>query len=172
MAKTYPITITYLEMKAPPLQPVSVPAEQIAIIRAYTPPIHFYRYLYNTIGAGHIWVNRRRLDDEALAKIVHDPDVRIYVLHYEGCPAGYAELDFRKTGEAELAYFGLMPDYTGRGLGRFFLNQAIHTAWAENIDRLIVQTCTQDHPAALPLYQRMGFTPYAQSDDVLEAIDD
>jgi hypothetical protein len=25
---------------------------------------------------------------------------------------------------------------------------------------VIVETCTLDSPAALPLYQRMGFTPY------------
>ena len=30
---------------------------------------------------------------------------------------------------------------------------------------------TLDHPRALPLYQRMGFTPYAQEEAVLEEVD-
>jgi len=29
-------------------------------------------------------------------------------------------------------------------------------------DRLIVRTCTLDHPAALPLYQKCGFAPTGQ----------
>jgi hypothetical protein len=30
-----------------------------------------------------------------------------------------------------------------------------------------VQTCTLDHPAALPLYQKLGFTPVAQKKEVV-----
>ena len=172
MGKTYPITITHLEMLAPLSQAVPRPAGQLAIIRAHEPPVHFYRYLYNTVGASHVWVDRRRLDDAALADIIHAPKIEIYVLHVGGCPAGYAELNFAKPAEADLAYFGLMPEFTGRGFGRFFLAETIHIAWARDIERLTVQTCTMDHPAALPLYQRLGFSPYAQSEDVLEGIDE
>jgi len=172
MGKTYPITITHLEMLAPLAQVVPRPSCQIAIIRAHNPPVHFYRYLYNTVGASHVWVNRRRLGDEALAQIIHDPGIEIYVAHLDGNPAGYIELKFLETREAEISYFGLMPDYTGRGLGRFFLAEAIRIAWARDIERLTVQTCTKDHPAALPLYQRLGFSPYAQSEDVLEELEE
>lgn len=140
---------------------------KIAIIRAKDLPVHFYRYLYETVGASHSWIDRTRLDDETLGAIINDDDVEIYVLHVDGCPAGYAELDFRNKGAEELAYFGLMPEYTSRGLGKFFLSSAIHTAWAHDIERLTVQTCTLDHPAALPLYQKLGFTPYAQTAQVL-----
>jgi hypothetical protein len=34
-----------------------------------------------------------------------------------------------------------------------------------------VQTCTLDHPRALPMYQRMGFSPYAQEEAELEELD-
>jgi hypothetical protein len=30
-----------------------------------------------------------------------------------------------------------------------------------------VETCTLDGPAALPLYQKMGFTPYAQEQKLI-----
>lgn len=172
MGKTHPITITHLEMLAPLTQVVPRPAQQIAIVRAQNPPVHFYRYLYNTVGANHVWVDRSRLSDEALADIIHHAFVEIYLLHVQGCPAGYAELNFAKANEAEISYFGLMPEFTGKGFGRFFLSETIHLAWTHNIDRLTVQTCTKDHPAALPLYQRLGFSPYAQSDDVVEDIDE
>ena len=162
-----PITITKLEMKAKPasLRPHlrhDQDQGRVMLLRVKQPPVHFYRYLYETVGGPHIWVERTRMTDETLATIVQDPAVEIYVLYCEGAPAGYAELDFRKSGEAELAYFGLIQDFLGRGLGSFLLATAIDIAWSKPIERLWVHTNTLDHPRALPLYQRMGFVPYAQ----------
>ena len=100
--------------------------------------------------------------DEALAAIIRDARVEIYVLYCDGAPAGYAELDFRKKGEVELAYFGLIPEYIGRGLGGYMLDWAIDTAWSRRPGRVWVHTCTLDHPAALAVYQKAGFVAYDQ----------
>jgi hypothetical protein len=35
-----------------------------------------------------------------------------------------------------------------------------------------VQTCTLDHPRALPLYQQMGFIPFAQEEAEIMPLDD
>ena len=165
--------VTYLEMTEPPTgAPRQAPCAGLEVRHARRPTVSFYRYLYDTVGGPWHWTERRILDDAALAAIIADPLVEVNVLWVDGVPAGYAELDRRTNGEIELAYFGLIPDFTGRGLGRFFLAEAIHIAWARDIRRLTVQTCTQDHPAALPLYQKLGFTPYAQEQDTLEEIDD
>jgi GNAT superfamily N-acetyltransferase len=162
-----PITITKLEMKAKPaaLRPHlrhDHDNGRVMLLKVKHPPVHFYRYLYETVGRPYVWVERTRMSDETLAKIVQDPKVELFVLYCEGAPAGYAELDFRKDGEAELAYFGLINDFLGRGLGSFLLATAIDIAWSKPINRLWVHTNTLDHPRALPLYQKMGFTPYAQ----------
>ena len=162
-----PITITKLEMHARPAHvraqlPHGGEQARAMLMRLDTPPVHFYRYLYNTVGETYVWVERRRMSDEALAAIVQDPRVEIYVLYLGGAPAGYAELDFRSKSEAELAYFGLLPDFVGRGFGTFMLASAIDIAWSKPIERLWVHTNTLDHPRALPLYQKMGFVPYAQ----------
>ncbi|MBP6010724.1 MAG: GNAT family N-acetyltransferase [Alphaproteobacteria bacterium] len=162
-----PITITKLEMTACPatLRPHLRHDQdhgRVMLLKVRQPPVHFYRYLYETVGKTHVWVERTRMSDEALAKIVQDEKVEIYVLYCEGAPAGYAELDFRKAPHAELAYFGLIADFLGRGLGSFLLATAIDIAWSKPIERLWVHTNTLDHPRALPLYQKMGFVPYAQ----------
>jgi GNAT superfamily N-acetyltransferase len=167
MTKPVPITITKLEMKAKPaaLRPHLRHDQdngRVMLFKVKHPPVHFYRYLYETVGKQHIWVERTRMSDEALARIVQDENVELYVLYCEGAPAGYAELDFRKPPDAELAYFGLIEDFLGRGLGSFLLATAIDIAWSKPIDRLWVHTNTLDHPRALPLYQKMGFVPYAQ----------
>ena len=166
-----PMTVTFLEMKAKPnLQPPPMPAGKLAILRADRPPTHFYRYLYDTIGDSYYWVDRRRLTDEALVEIIHSPKLELYVLYADGCPAGMAELDFREPGTGLLAYFGLLPEFIGRGLGSYFLHNAIQNAWLKPISTLLVNTGTLDHPRALPLYQRMGFTPYSREDRSVELL--
>lgn len=165
------ITVTYLEMTEPPTQPPppAPAAVRVALLRAESPTVAFYRFLYNTVGERWLWWERRALSDDALARLLQDPRVEIYVLYVEGTPAGFAELDRRHEPEVELAYFGLMPEYVGRGLGAYLLGSAVEIAWAHPPSRLTVNTNTLDHPRALPLYQRFGFQPYER---VTQMIDD
>lgn len=163
------MVVTFLEMSAKPSAlPPPVPRGKVAIIRAAKPPVHFYRYLYNTIGDAYYWVDRRKLSDESLAAIIQDPKEELYVLYVDGNPAGMAELDMREDGVAQLAYFGLMPEAVGKRLGYFFLYHAIINAWSHPITKLLVNTCTLDHPRALPLYQRLGFVAYSREDRYIE----
>lgn len=153
--------VTYLEMTGPPTAPPPpVPAMKLSLLRAEAPPLPFYRFLYGTVGEAWLWYERLALDDEALSAIVHDPLVEIYVLYVGGAPAGYGELDRRGGSDIELAYFGMMPGFIGRGLGRYLLRWTIDRAWTHEPARLWVHTCTLDHPRALHFYQRAGFIPY------------
>lgn len=160
-APTLSTVVTYLEMTAKPTAPsLPRPAAKIALMRAETPGVAFYRFLYDTIGANWLWYERRIMADEDLANIIQHEAVEIYVLYVGGVPAGYGELDRRAAGEVELAYFGLMPDFIGRGLGRYFLSWLADQAWTYEPARLWVHTCDLDHPGALQLYQAAGFVPY------------
>ena len=47
---------------------------------------------------------------------------------------------------ANIAYFGLVPEYIGRRLGYFFLYHTAMNAWAKPISKLLVNTCTLDQP--------------------------
>ena len=60
----------------------------------------------------------------------------------------------------ELSYFGLLPAFIGRGFGGRLLRFAVGRAWTLETRRLWVHTCDLDHPAALGLYRRAGFTPF------------
>jgi GNAT superfamily N-acetyltransferase len=159
------VTITYLEMlEQPPRGPARPPrlTEKIALMRAERPTVGFYRYLYNAVGEPWVWYERNKLADDELTAIIQDEKVEVCVLYYGGTPAGYAELDFRTEGEVELAYFGLIPDFIGLGLGGYMLDWAIDSAWSRRPRRLWVNTCTLDHPAALTVYQKAGFVPCEQ----------
>jgi ribosomal protein S18 acetylase RimI-like enzyme len=163
------MVITYLEMlQAPSPRAAAWRAEPIAIIRARRPTVSFYRYLYATVGRAWMWYERCALDDAALAAIVQHPLVEVYVLYLDGVPAGYVELDRRQGDDIELAYFGLMPEFIGRGLGRYLLDWAVGRAFEYAPDRLWVHTCNHDHPGALAGYQRAGFQVFRQERTIID----
>ncbi len=169
-----PTTVTFLHMYARPARKASAAplSPRTSIQRVERCTTGFYRYLYEAVGKPWIWVNRRRMGDDDLAAALAQPGLEIYVLYAGGEPAGYAELDARNPSNIELAYFGLTPAFTGLGLGAFFLGEAIAIAWDKGPARLHVQTCTLDHPRALPLYQRMGFMPFSQTEALVTPIGD
>ena len=172
MGRKHKAIVTHLEMLSEPhLPPAPRPLGNYALMQAISPPVHFYRYLYDVVGREYIWVNRKKLSDQALASIIQHDDVRIFVLYSNGAPAGFFELDFRSHPHAEFSFLGLMPEHIGKGIGRFLLREGISYAWQQGISRLIIQTCTLDHPNALPLYQRNGFSPYGQEEVILEEPD-
>jgi len=167
-ARSIETTVTFLEMTAPPAQYVPAPANiKLALMRAETPPVHFYRYLYDTIGRSYHWVDRRRLSDAELDEAISAEGIEILVAYGDGVPAGFFELDGRNGQEIWLAYFGIVPEFRGRGLGKWLLSEAIAAAWLKEPERLRVETCTLDDPRALPLYQRMGFAPYERRQKVM-----
>ena len=155
--------ITYLEMTSRLTTPMLPPPKaKIYLMRAEKPTISFYRYLYNTIGQRWLWWERRQISDKELSTIITNDKVDIYVIYVGGVPAGYGELDRRNEGEIEIAYFGLIPEFIGQGLGGYFLRWIIDQAWKHDSKRLFVHTCTEDHPAAIYNYQRHGFLTYYQ----------
>lgn len=164
--------VTYLEMRTPPTRPAApAPVGKLAILRAEAPTLSFYRYLYDTVGEPWNWTDRRVLPDDELGAVIRDPKVEIYVLYSGGVPAGFVELDKRREREVELAYFGLIPEFVGRGLGTFLLDWAVRAAWLDGPERVWVHTCTLDHPRAIAMYQRAGFTPYKQATEQVVALD-
>ena len=159
--RTIPVTVTYLEMTSPSQRSAAPgPAEPVTVRRAECPALSFYRYLYDTVGADWGWYERWRLSDEALAAIVHDEAVEVFVLYVRGAPAGYVELDRRVGKEVEIAYFGLVPEYIGRGFGPVLLDRALERAWSYGPRRVWLHTCSLDHPKALAVYRRAGFEVY------------
>ena len=153
-------TVTYLSMKAPPSQLPPMPTTpRLALMKAENIPLHFYRYLYREVGESWLWVERLNLNDDALAKKIRRETIEIFVLYAKGAPAGYYELDFGRADRTNIVYFGLMPEWTGFRIGPWLLGSAIGAALARGPREITVNTCTLDHPAALPLYQRLGFEP-------------
>ncbi len=167
-APDLPVVVTYLELTEPPTTaPLRPPILDLplSLLRVENPSVAFYRYLYHTVGEEWFWWLRRALPDEQLLTAITAETTELSVLYIGGQPAGYVELNAAPMPkEMEIAYFGLLPNFTGRGIGPYLLDWAIHAAWNRDPKpgRLILNTCTADHPKALQTYQRAGFEPYRQ----------
>lgn len=163
--ETVDYTVTFLEMTARPSY--GWPATPIgmtgALLKAETPPVWYFRALYDAVGRDYAWTDLHASEDAEIAEWLTSPDVALYSLIDHGWPQGFFVLDWRAGESCDLAYFGLVPEAVGRGLGTWMLRTAILTAWSrEGLSALHVNTCTLDHPRALIQYQKQGFTPVRQ----------
>lgn len=160
-----------MEMPARPERPRAQPPLAAArVVEAKAITASFYRYLYDTVGAPWCWTGRRLIDDDELRRRIHAPGVEVHVLWVDGVPAGYVELDAGDPAEVYIAYLGLIPEFIGRGLGRFLLDWAVDRAWDLAHGRVRVQTCDLDHPAALPNYERAGFRRLGERTESIEVV--
>jgi GNAT superfamily N-acetyltransferase len=164
------VRVTYLEMQQRPQSPVAMPSRpRLAIMRGENIPVEFYRYIYEQVGRDYHWFLRRVMPDKALAEAINAETTLIDILYADGCPAGFFELDTSRLPETvEIAYFGLCRQYVGLGIGKWFLHNAIETAWDHDPEKITVHTNTLDHPRALPLYQRLGFEPVGIGEEIIE----
>jgi GNAT superfamily N-acetyltransferase len=104
--------------------------------------------------------------DEQINKHLADPTIQLFVAtrvtgNKHATLAGWYEL--RRVSDedsVEIAYFGIVPEEFGRGLGKHMLSSAVRDAWSLAPKRVWLHTCTLDHPNALPNYLKRGFTPY------------
>ncbi len=155
--------VTSLEMRGRP-KPRPLPASPLRLVRWKEPAANAYRTLFNRVGAPWLWFSRLLLDDAALEAIIRDPAVEVSaVVDRHGIEIGLLELDFRISGECEIAFFGLVPELAGKGHGNWLMAQALASGWRKNVARMWVHTCTLDHPGALGFYRRHGFVPFAQA---------
>ena len=152
-----PVDVTFLQMERPPAPGGPALPAGLQVVRVRRCAVPFYRFLYDAVGREWLWWMRRLHSDQQLAHLLAHPMVSIHVLYAGGQPAGFYELERRPTG-TNISYFGLMPFAIGKGVGRGFLRHAIDTAWAEpGAKAITVNTCTADHPRALPNYRKAGF---------------
>jgi GNAT superfamily N-acetyltransferase len=142
------------------LHPAAAPGGDVRVERVRHCPAHFYRFLYSEVGRTYHWVDRLGWSDTQIRAHLGAPGVSVWALYVEGAPGGYFELARQDEGAVEIAYFGLLPELIGRGLGRYLLTVAVERAWSEGARRVWLHTCTLDDPAALPNYLRRGFRPY------------
>ncbi|MCS6777606.1 MAG: GNAT family N-acetyltransferase [Chloroherpetonaceae bacterium] len=163
MSLLEPVTIYYLEMRAPEeLRPAVTPQIEPTLMRVEWPCPAFSRFLYTTVGQQWQWTDRLHWDEAHWMRYLNRTELETWVGYVQGAPAGYFELERQQEGNVQIVYFGLLPQFIGRGLGGYLLTRAVERAWQGDTHRVWVHTCSRDHPAALPNYQARGFRIYQE----------
>ena len=157
------VTRTYLQLAHPEdLNPARVDDSRVRIDRVAQCPASFFRYLYSEVGRFYHWTDRLPWTDSEIRAHLARPEITLWVMYDEGAPAGYFELERYPDGSIEIAYFGLIQEFLGRGLGKHLLTVAAEQAWSDGANRVWLHTCTLDDAAAMPNYLKRGFTPFNQ----------
>ena len=157
--------VTHLEMTARPV-PSPAPSGPWTLRHVERPDLAWYRDLYRRVGEEWLWFSRIRAADDKLAARLHHPLVETHALVADGRDEGLLELDFREPGACEIGMFGVTAKLVGSGAGRFLMHRALELSWSRDIARLWLHTCTFDHPAAIPFYQRAGFRPFRRQIEI------
>lgn len=155
---TIEVTRIYLEMRDPAeLQAAGCDDPRIRVTQMHECTPSFFRHLYVEVGRNYHWIDRLPWTDEDILAHLKQPEISVWLMTDDGARAGYFELRRCEDGSVEVAYFGLLPEFIGRGLGKFLLTRAVEQAWATGANRVWLHTCTLDDPAAMPNYLKRGF---------------
>jgi len=157
-----PLITTYLEMRSrDQLRPKRADA-RFQIREKRNCDWRFNRDLYFRVGERWDWIDRRPWTDEQWKEYAEAAGLRTFAGYYDDALVGYYELRRDREGGVEIAYFGLLPEWIGRGLGGALLTSAIEGGWRmePNTSRVWVHTCNRDHPQALANYQARGMIVY------------
>ncbi len=153
------VTVTFLRMDRPPGDAAPGFPQGVHVAPLPAGSVAEYRGIYNAVGHKHVWWRRRVRPDAELERLWRHPPAAGSRLAAGTAPLGFYELDWRGMPAVNISYFGLLAPIIGQGLGRALLRHAVDAAWRLGARSITVNTCTADHPQALPNYLRAGFVP-------------
>ena len=151
----------YLHMTDPAqLRPAREQVAGFEVARCRVPCGAVNRFFYLEVGKDWRWTFRLPWTEAEWQTCAERPGVETWIGYLRGTPAGYFELARQEGDEVEVASFGLLPRFIGRGLGGILLTAALKRAWEEGTRRVRLHTCSWDHPHALANYRARGLAVY------------
>ncbi len=120
----------------------------------------FARFLWQKVGEG-FWTERDEWHLQNWRLRIGDASVAFFAAYSQGEPVGCFELG-KVDGQVKIEGFGLLEPYRGDGFGHTLLTLAAERAFSMGASRVWLETATDDHPAALPLYKSQGFKVFKE----------
>ena len=154
------VTTTFLEMLSPnDFKPKILDRDDVRVAQVEIPTPVINHFFFVNVGRPWKWYSRLKWTLSDWRTQVENDMVTTWIGYIKGSPFGYIEL-VRQAESVEIAFFGLLPQYIGMGMGGFLLSEAIRRAWQLIPRRVWVHTCTLDHKYALDNYLARGLTIY------------
>jgi GNAT superfamily N-acetyltransferase len=150
-----PVTVTFLEMHEAKEFPLPLGEISFELLPKPISTDEYRKYYYG-VGEKHFWLDRMVMPDEELFQKINADNIDIYVFYVNDKAAGYIEF-IKEEKYVEILYFGLLPEFIGKGFGKYFLQWVIAKAWSYKPEWIQLNTCTLDHTNALGTYKKAGF---------------
>lgn len=169
MAHKTDVVRTYLELSSrAAFRPARLKDPKVSLERVPRCTVGLSRLLYRDVGEAYHWVDRLAWSDAELDAYLTQPGFGVWLMRDDGKLAGFFELRTDTDKSVEIALFGLVKKFIGRGLGKHLLSCAVEAAWDQGASRVWLHTCTLDSAAALPNYLGRGFVPYRKETYAVE----
>ena len=145
----------YLEINSiEDLKTKQMPSDNFFLKEADKDKFDLNKFFYKQIGKKHEWIDRLIWQDKNWMDYTSDKNLKTFVLQNNNDLVGYFELIFNGN-DCEIAYFGILEEYIGKGYGGFLLSEALRIGF-NHAKRIWVHTCSLDHPNAIENYKSRG----------------
>jgi ribosomal protein S18 acetylase RimI-like enzyme len=129
-----------------------------------------FRMLIERVGGPWGWTRRPRYygGQVSVRHLLRQSDSRMYLCKRNGVPIGYTFIvpasnllrpyvgqDQDLSRVVEIENFGLFPEFTGFGYGRYFLREVFKELF-ESYDTIYLSTRSTNHAKVVPFYEEMG----------------
>lgn len=113
--------------------------------------------LFLGVGLPYSWGERLLWDNNDWNKYINNPNIHFYIGFANNSLVGYFEMCQHNSAEVEIKYFGLLPEFIGKGYGGAFLSHAIKQAYILGAQKVWLHTCEFDSEIAVKNYVSRGF---------------
>ncbi|MBM4074986.1 MAG: GNAT family N-acetyltransferase, partial [Planctomycetes bacterium] len=124
--------------------PANRKQKDLAFHRARICVPSFGLYLNNAVGGPHHWTLRQSWSDAEWNKFWYRSELEVWVAWLQGTPIGYFEIEWQPDHNAEFVKFGVVPEFTGMGIGSQMLTFAIDHCWKNGTQRIWLYTTELD----------------------------
>ncbi|MHC4417395.1 MAG: GNAT family N-acetyltransferase [Planctomycetota bacterium] len=142
---------------------------ELEVKQVLNPSPELSSFLYSAVGKDWYWTDRLKWSEGQWLEYVDRPELETWVGWVSGQQVGYFELEMQSGANVEVAYFGLLPEFIGQGIGGQLLTAATERAWKMGAERVWVHTNTRDHPHALSNYQARGFRIFKEEQKYIDS---
>ena len=155
------VTTCYLELRSlEEFTPSAAEVPDLEIREARIACPELGRFLYTAVGRAWRWSDRLNWAYSTWLAHLERPQVEVWIAYLDGVIAGYVEFEHQSEESVEIAYFGLLGQFMGMGIGGPLLSDTVERAFRTGAQRVWLHTCSLDSPRASENYRARGFKLY------------
>jgi len=155
--------VSHLEMTSPH-QLRATATGSLTLRQVSTRDTDKIKTMHDRVASPHGWMSLA-WSPERWREFLARPGVTTWLPSVDGDePVGFVAVQAQAGGEVEIEFFGLVPEFTGRGLGGSLLTAVTEAAWrlptlgdTPKVRRVWLRTSSHDHQNALRCYQNAGY---------------